>query len=51
MSANRLNLTALAVKNQELSQQRAAILYDVFYSSLNNFIINHMNKKREDQKQ
>ena len=45
MSENQLALTALTVQNQRLSQQRAANLYNVSQSSLNNYITGHTNKE------
>ena len=50
MSENRLALAASAVQSQELSQQRAASLYNVSWSSLDDHIIGCTNKKTADLK-
>ena len=45
MSKNQLALTALTVQSQKLSQQRAASLYNMSQSSLNNYITDCTNKE------
>ena len=45
MSENQLALTALTVQSQELSQQRAASLYNVSQSNLNDYITGCTNKE------
>ena len=50
MSENRLALAASAVQSQELSQRRAASLYNVSRSSLGDHIIGRTNKKTADLK-
>ena len=45
MSENQLALTALTIQNQKLSQQRAASLYNVSQSSLNDYITDYTNKE------
>ena len=50
MNLNQLALTASAVQNQELSQQRAVILYNISWSSLENYIVDCTNKKTSNSK-